>query len=170
MENVMLLHSIKSTNPLTVTIMQWLSLIAPQHPKNAMTKIILPTTISAIAAPSIWWTWSAVLSSREPRLVSTMIPGISSTSPHSCKKKYSIFKNMNKPRFNNLEWWVLSFNSNYHNFLSVSRLFASGVENHYAMVQMTLVSLLLHMNGNVIALNENVSVGFNIVLRELREL
>ena len=36
------------TVQLTVTIMQWLSWMAPQHPKKAMTKIIDPITIKTI--------------------------------------------------------------------------------------------------------------------------
>lgn len=35
---------------LTVIIMQWFSLTAPQHPKNATTKTITPTMISTIGA------------------------------------------------------------------------------------------------------------------------
>lgn len=60
--------------------MQWLSLRAPQQPKNATINITAPIIISGVVGTV---TFDVIMSSYSPRSMRYIIPGISKASPHS---------------------------------------------------------------------------------------
>lgn len=70
--------------------MQWLSRIAPQHPKKAMIKMILPMTINAIDGNARLSVSSSISPVYFLSPMWTKTPTIKMARPHSCNKRFRI--------------------------------------------------------------------------------